>query len=53
LALLYGETGRIHEAEAQWREVLAECPDHAAAHQGLVELSRQRGPKKEEVMTVT
>jgi hypothetical protein len=53
LALLYGQTGRIQEAEAQWREVLAECPDHAAARQGLVDLSQQRGPKKEEVMAVT
>jgi hypothetical protein len=53
LALLYVQTGRLQEAEAQWREVLAERLDHAAARQGLVELSRQRGPKKEDVMTVT
>jgi glycosyltransferase involved in cell wall biosynthesis/Tfp pilus assembly protein PilF len=53
LALLYGQTGRLQEAEAQWREVLAECPDHAAARQGLLDLSRQRGPRKEEVMAVT
>jgi tetratricopeptide (TPR) repeat protein len=53
LAFLYVGTGRHMEAEAQWSEVLAECPDHAAARQGLLDLFRQRGPKKEEVMAVT
>jgi Tfp pilus assembly protein PilF len=44
LALLYGQTGRIQEAEAQWREVLAECPDHPAARQSLLDLRRQSTP---------
>ncbi len=41
LALLYLATGRFAEAEAQWREVLVECPDHRPAQNGLQCLHRQ------------
>jgi tetratricopeptide (TPR) repeat protein len=44
LAFLYVGTGRHLEAEAQWREVLAECPGHAAARQGLRSLHRTHRP---------
>ncbi len=52
LALLYGATDRLQEAEAQWREVLAESPEHSGAHQGLDTLQRQRNGKQEVLATV-
>ncbi len=45
LALIYLELRQPFDAEAQWREVLAECPDHAAARQGLLDLRHRRGRK--------
>jgi tetratricopeptide (TPR) repeat protein len=44
LALIYLELRRPYEAEAQWREVLAECPDHAAARQGVLNLRQKHAP---------
>jgi hypothetical protein len=37
--------GRLGKAEAQWREVLAECPDHAAARQGLLDIRQKFAAK--------
>jgi len=38
LALIFAASGRLAEAEGQWREVLAESPDYAPARAGLEEL---------------
>jgi tetratricopeptide (TPR) repeat protein len=53
LALIYRELRRPSDAESQWREVLAECPDHAAARQGLLDLRHQHAsrPLPESVAT--
>jgi glycosyltransferase involved in cell wall biosynthesis/Flp pilus assembly protein TadD len=53
LAFLYVGTGRHLEAESQWSEVLAECPEHPAARQGLLDIRKQRGLKKQEVAGVS
>src|SRR5207245_11142608 len=45
LAFLYVGTGRHLEAESQWSEILAECPEHAAARQGLLDLRQRRGAR--------
>jgi tetratricopeptide (TPR) repeat protein len=41
LALVYAASGRLAEAEGQWHEVLADCPDYAPAREGLEELHRR------------
>jgi Tfp pilus assembly protein PilF len=41
LALVYAAGGRLAEAEGQWHEVLADCPDYAPAREGLEELHRR------------
>jgi Tfp pilus assembly protein PilF len=41
LALVYAASGRLAEAEGQWHEVLADCPDYAPAQAGLEELHRR------------
>jgi tetratricopeptide (TPR) repeat protein len=41
LALVYAASGRFAEAEGQWQEVLADCPDYAPAREGLEELHRR------------
>jgi hypothetical protein len=40
LALIFMATGRLAEAEGQWREVLADCPDYTPAQAYLEELHR-------------
>jgi tetratricopeptide (TPR) repeat protein len=44
LALVFVASGRLAEAEGQWREVLAECPDYAPARAGLEELQQRTEP---------
>ena len=43
LAVLYLESGRLAEAEAEWRRVTAEEPAYAVAWQGLAELFLRQG----------
>jgi len=45
LALVFAATGRLAEAEAQWHEVLSECPDYEPAQSGLAELHRRLQPQ--------
>jgi Tfp pilus assembly protein PilF len=45
LALVFAATGRFAEAEAQWHEVLSECPDYEPAQSGLAELHRRLQPQ--------
>jgi tetratricopeptide (TPR) repeat protein len=42
LALVYLRQGRDREAEAQWRALLAEQPQHAGAWEGLAEVALKR-----------
>jgi tetratricopeptide (TPR) repeat protein len=53
LALVYREQARLAEAETQWRAVLAEDPDWAAAWLGLGELylEQRRWPELEPILT--
>jgi len=43
LAVLYAETGRPNQAEAQWRAALAESPGFIPAWEGAGEVLAQRG----------
>jgi Flp pilus assembly protein TadD len=45
LALVFAATGRFAEAEAQWHEVLSECPDYEPARSGLADLHRRLQPQ--------